>query len=300
MPEFTVATRASALARAQTGWVRGHLSRLLGAEVGEVLVTSEGDVSDAALTSFGGQGVFVARVREAVIEGRADAAVHSMKDLPTAVDDRTVVAAVPPREDTRDFLVTTHGGLDLLPPGASVGTGSPRRVAYLRRRRPDLKVVAIRGNVDTRVARVTDGDLDAVVVASAGLRRLGATPPGVPLEADEMLHAVGQGALAVEMRSDDPRLPAVAALDDAGTRAEVTAERALLAGLRAGCSAPVAAAATASGDDLTLQAAVLSLDGSQMYECTMTGPLSDAEGVGRRAAELLIGQGAAQLLGDMR
>ena len=300
MPEFTVATRASSLARAQTGWVRGHLSRLLGAEVGEVLVTSEGDVSDAALTSFGGQGVFVARVREAVIEGRADAAVHSMKDLPTAVDDRTVIAAVPLREDTRDFLVTTHDGLDGLPHGASVGTGSPRRVAYLRRCRPDLKVVAIRGNVDTRVARVTDGDLDAVVVASAGLRRLGATPPGVPLEDDEMLHAVGQGALAVEMRADDPRLSAVAGLDDARTRAEVTAERALLAGLRAGCSAPVAAAASAAGDHVELRAAVLSLDGSQMYECTMTGPLSDAEGVGRRAAELLIGQGAAQLLGDMR
>lgn len=300
MPEFTVATRASALARAQTGWVRGHLSRLLGAEVGEVLVTSEGDVSDAALTSFGGQGVFVARVREAVIEGRADAAVHSMKDLPTADDVRTVVAAVPAREDIRDFLVTTHGGLQDLPQGATVGTGSPRRMAYLRRRRPDLQVVAIRGNVDTRVSRVTDGDLDAVVVACAGLHRLGATPPGVALEGEEMLPAVGQGALAVEMRADDPRVAEIAVLDHAPTRAEVTAERALLAGLRAGCSAPVAAAATASGDDLTLQAAVLSMDGSQMYECTMTGSQADAEGVGRRAAELLIGQGADQLLGDMR
>jgi hydroxymethylbilane synthase len=280
--------------------VREHLARVLGSEVGEVLVTSEGDVSDAALTSFGGQGVFVARVREAVIDHRADAAVHSMKDLPTAADGRTVVAAVPVREDIRDFLVTTHDGLDDLPQGAVVGTGSPRRVAYLRRRRPDLQVVGIRGNVDTRVARVTDGDLDAVVVATAGLRRLGATPPGRPLDVDEMLPAVGQGALAVEMRRDDPRLREVAGLDHAATRARVTAERALLAGLRAGCSAPVAASATVAGDQLDLRAAVLSLDGSQMYECTTTGSLSDAEGVGRRAAELLIGQGAAQLLGDMR
>ncbi len=299
MPDFTVATRASALARAQTGWFRARLAQVLGSEVPELLVTSEGDVSDAALTSFGGQGVFVARVREAVIDRRADAAVHSMKDLPTAADERTVVAVVPVREDVRDFLVTTHGGLDQLPSGAVVGTGSPRRVAFLRRRRPDLRVVAIRGNVDTRVSRVTDGDLDAVVVAAAGLRRLGLTPPGVPVDPDDMLPAVGQGALAVEMRSDDPRLREIAALDDLATRAEVTAERALLAGLRAGCSAPVAASAHAQRDEVGLRAAVLSLDGSQMYECTMTGPLSDAEGVGQRAAELLIGQGAAQLLGEM-
>lgn len=178
MPDFTVATRASALARAQTGWVRDRLADLLGIEVAELLVTSEGDVSDAALTSFGGQGVFVARVREAVLDGRADVAVHSMKDLPTLPHPGTAIAAVPTREDVRDFLVTTRGGLDDLPSGASVGTGSPRRVAYLRRRRPDLRVVAIRGNVDTRVARVKDGDLDAVVVATAGLIRLGLTPPG--------------------------------------------------------------------------------------------------------------------------
>ncbi|HRY09634.1 MAG: hydroxymethylbilane synthase [Actinobacteria bacterium] len=299
MPDFTVATRASALARAQTGWVRDRLADLLGIEVAELLVTSEGDVSDAALTSFGGQGVFVARVREAVLDGRADVAVHSMKDLPTLPHPGTAIAAVPTREDVRDFLVTTRGGLDDLPSGASVGTGSPRRVAYLRRRRPDLRVVAIRGNVDTRVARVKDGDLDAVVVATAGLIRLGLTPPGAPLAVDDMLPAVGQGALAVEMRADDARMPRVRGLDDAGTRAEVIAERALLAGLRAGCSAPVGATATATDDRLDLRAAVLSLDGSQMYECTTNGPLSDAEGVGRRAADLLIGQGADQLLGEM-
>jgi hydroxymethylbilane synthase len=276
------------------------LAQVLGSEVPELLVTSEGDVSDAALTSFGGQGVFVARVREAVIDRRADAAVHSMKDLPTAADERTVVAVVPVREDVRDFLVTTHGGLDQLPSGAVVGTGSPRRVAFLRRRRPDLRVVAIRGNVDTRVSRVTDGDLDAVVVAVRGSAPAGSHPAGCTCrDPDDMLPAVGQGALAVEMRSDDPRLREIAALDDLATRAEVTAERALLAGLRAGCSAPVAASAHAQRDEVGLRAAVLSLDGSQMYECTMTGPLSDAEGVGQRAAELLIGQGAAQLLGEM-
>ncbi len=297
MPDFRVATRASALARAQTAWVRDRISEAIGGPAGEVLVTSEGDVSRAALTSFGGQGVFVARVREAVVDGRADAAVHSMKDLPTADDPRTVIAAVPAREDTRDYLVSTHGGLADLPEGATVATGSPRRVAYLRARRPDLRVVGIRGNVGTRLAAVTGGQVDAVVLACAGLNRLGLTPPGTPLDPDEMLPAVGQGALAVEMRSDDPRAGLIGALDDAAARTQVLAERAMLAGLRAGCSAPVGAATTSAGGTVTLRAAVLSLDGSQMYECTTTGSADDAREVGRRAADDLIGQGAGRLLG---
>ncbi len=298
MPDFRVATRASALARAQTAWVRERIGETIGATAGEVLVTTEGDVSRAALTSFGGQGVFVARVREAVVDGSADAAVHSMKDLPTADDPRTIIAAVPVREDTRDFLVNAHGGLSDLPEGATVATGSPRRVAYLRARRPDLRVVGIRGNVGTRLAAVTDGRVDAVVLACAGLNRLGLTPPGVPLTHEEMLPAVGQGALAVEMRSDDPRIGLIGALDDAAARAQVLAERAMLEGLRAGCSAPVGGAATTSdAGTVTLRAAVLSLDGSQMYECTTTGPARHAREIGRRAADQLIGQGAGRLLG---
>jgi len=297
VPDFRVATRASALARAQTAWVRERIGEATGSPASEMLVTSEGDVSRAALTSFGGQGVFVARVREAVVDGRADAAVHSMKDLPTADDPRTVIAAIPVREDTRDFLVSVHGGLTDLPVGATVATGSPRRVAYLRARRPDLRVVGIRGNVGTRLAAVTDGTVDAVVLACAGLNRLGLTPPGAPLGPDEMLPAVGQGALAVEMRSDDPRAGVIGTLDDPVARAQVLAERAMLAGLRAGCSAPVGAAATSDGRTVTLRAAVLSTDGSQMYECTTTGPAADARQVGRRAAADLIGQGAGQLLG---
>jgi hydroxymethylbilane synthase len=299
VPEIRVATRASALARAQTGWVRERIQAVTGGEVSEVLITTEGDTSTAALTSFGGQGVFVAAVRQALIEGRADVAVHSLKDMPTADDPRTMIAAVPAREDVRDFLVTSADSLDDLPSGARVGTGSPRRVAYLLRARPDLEVVGIRGNVDSRVARVTSGELDAVVLAMAGLNRLGLRPPGFALGFDVMLPAVGQGALGVEMLRDHPAAGDVAGISHAITVAAVSAERALLAGLRAGCSAPVGALAEIAGDTLELRAAVLSHDGSQMYACTTTGSLLDPD-VGQRAADDLIGQGAGRLLGENR
>ena len=300
MPELNVATRASALARAQTGWVRAQISGATGMTTHEVLVTSEGDVSKAALTSFGGQGVFVTAVREAVVDGRADVAVHSMKDMPTATDPRTVIAAVPAREDTRDFLVTAATSLDELPQAATVATGSPRRAAYLHRIRPDLRIVGIRGNVDSRIAQVEQGRVDAVVLACAGLSRLGLTPPGFALDPDVMLPAVGQGALSIEMRAGDARIPEVAAIDDARARAAITAERALLAGLRAGCAAPVGALAVHNGDILELRAAVLSPDGTRMYECVMSGSVQQPYDIGVNAATELIGQGAGQLLGENR
>ncbi len=300
MPEIRVATRASALARAQTGWVRDRITASSGRSTTEVLITSEGDVSQAALTSFGGQGVFVTAVREAVVAGVADVAVHSMKDMPTASDPRTIVAAIPAREDVRDYLVTHASSLVALSEGATVATGSPRRAAYLRRSRPDLQIVGIRGNVDSRVARVDRGDVDAVVVACAGLRRLGLTPPGFALEIDQMLPAVGQGALAVEMRGDDGQLADVATIDDPDSRAAVTAERSLLRGLRAGCAAPVGALATVTGNAMELRAAVVSADGSQMYECVMSGSVDHAYDIGVQAADELIGQGAGRLLGENR
>ncbi len=300
MLEIRVATWASALARAQTGWVRDRITASSGRSTTEVLVTSEGDVSQAALTSFGGQGVFVTAVREAVVAGVADVAVHSMKDMPTASDPRTIVAAIPAREDVRDYLVTHASSLVALSEGATVATGSPRRAAYLRRSRPDLQIVGIRGNVDSRVARVDRGDVDAVVVACAGLRRLGLTPPGFALEIDQMLPAVGQGALAVEMRGDDGQLADVATIDDPDSRAAVTAERSLLRGLRAGCAAPVGALATVTGNAMELRAAVVSADGSQMYECVMSGSVDHAYDIGVQAADELIGQGAGRLLGENR
>ncbi len=287
------------MARAQTGWVRARLEAA-GVAAPEVLVTTQGDTSRAALTSFGGQGVFVAAVRQAVVDGRADLAVHSMKDMPTAPDPDTVVAAVPVREDTRDFVVSRAAGLADLPAGARVGTGSPRRAAFLRRHRPDLRIVGIRGNVDSRVAQVTEGALDAVVVAAAGLHRLGLQPDGFLLDEDVMLPAVGQGALSLEMRGHDERAQQVATLDDPGARAEVVAERALLAGLRAGCAAPVGARAHHERGRVRLVAAVLSADGQQMYTCEVSGGADRAGDIGAQAAQDLIGQGAGRLLGENR
>jgi hydroxymethylbilane synthase len=295
--EIRVATRASALARAQTAWVSDRIRAATGAQVHEVLITTEGDTSKAALTSFGGQGVFVTAVRQALIDDRADVAVHSMKDMPTAANPDTEIAAVPVREDVRDFMVTAVATLADLPRGARVGTGSPRRVAFLLRARPDLEVVGIRGNVQTRLAMVETGELDAIVLARAGLNRLGLTPPGFALEAHTMLPAVGQGALGVEMLRDHPEFDAVATIGDATSRIAVSAERDLLAGLRAGCSAPVGAMATVHATGMELRAAVLSPDGSQMYESTTTGPLTSPD-LGQRAADELIGQGAGRLLGE--
>lgn len=300
MSELKVATRASALARAQTQWVCRHIESLTGHHTQEVLVSTQGDTSTADLTSFGGQGVFVTAVQESLLDGRADVAVHSLKDMPTTVDPRTRLVAVPGREDARDYVVAAGAGLHDLPDGARVATGSPRREAFLRRVRPDLRIVGIRGNVDTRVRKVVDGEVDAVVVAAAGLSRLGLQPPGFWLDADEMLPAPGQGALAIQMRADDSRAAKVAGLDDLNARAAVTAERSLLAALRAGCAAPVGAAAVVAAGIVELRAAVLSGDGSQMYECTMTGVVGDAKALGERAAEDLIGQGADRLLGDNR
>jgi hydroxymethylbilane synthase len=293
-----VATRASALARAQSGWVGSRITEATGARIREVLVTTRGDTSTAALTSFGGQGVFVTAVRQAVVDGRADVAVHSMKDMPTAPDPATTIAAVPTREDVRDFVVAAVDSLEALPDGARVGTGSPRRAAFLRRARPDLRVVDVRGNVDSRVEKVEKGGLDAVVVAVSGLRRLGISPPGFSLGTHSMLPAVGQGALAVQMRVGDPLSASIATVDDPATRACVVAERTLLASLRAGCAAPVGAHGRVVDSALELRAAVLSADGSTMYECTTTGPVEDPVSVGRRAAEDLIGQGADRLLGE--
>lgn len=298
MSEIRVATRASALARAQTGWIRAQIRNVTGTPVSEVLVTSEGDVSKAALTSFGGQGVFVTAVREAVVDGRADVAVHSMKDMPTAPDPRTTIAAVPQREDVRDYLVTSAASIADLRSGARVATGSPRRAAYLQRMRPDLRIEGIRGNVESRLAKVERGEVDATVLALAGLNRLGLTPPGFALDVEDMLPAVGQGALAVEMRREDPLAELVAQIADESASAAVHAERALLAGLRAGCSAPVGALARTHENTIELRAAVLTHDGSQMYECTTTGPAADPTTVGRRAAETLSGQGAGRLLGE--
>ncbi|WP_369054937.1 hydroxymethylbilane synthase [Kineococcus terrestris] len=251
-------TRRSALATTQSGWV-ADLLRAAGHEVELVEVTTHGDVSREPLARIGGTGVFVSALRDALHARRVDLAVHSLKDLPTAPADGLVLAAVPEREDPRDVLVAAGGRtLAQLPRGARVGTGSPRRAALLRDLRPDLDVVAVRGNVDTRLRLVADGRVDAVVLAAAGLNRLGRLDEATDLlDPDVVVPAPGQGALAVECRAgDEAVLAALAPLDAPAARRAVAAERRVLAALEAGCSAPVGAHARVRGGELHLTVAV--------------------------------------------
>jgi hydroxymethylbilane synthase len=302
-------TRASALARTQSQTVADAITAATGAGVELVHITTEGDRSQAAIAQLGGTGVFVTAIRAALLDGRIDLAVHSYKDLPTAPADGLVLAAVPAREDPRDALVARDGlTLGELPPGSRIGTGAPRRVAQLRALGLGLDVVAIRGNVDTRMARALgpEADLDAVVLARAGLARLGRLDAVTEtLDPLQMLPAPAQGALAVECRSDDARTrEALAPLEDAATRACVLAERATLAALEAGCSAPVAAYAEAAegehGTELFLRASVTALDGSDAVRDSATGPVAEAAELGRRLAAELLDRGAAELMAVAR
>jgi hydroxymethylbilane synthase len=300
-----VGTRASLLARTQSGLVADALQAALGREVALVEVRTEGDRSTAPLASLGGAGVFVGALREALLRSEVDVAVHSLKDLPTADENGIVLAAVPSREDPRDVVVARDGlTLAELPEGARVGTGSLRRAAQLRALGMGLEIVGVRGNVDTRIGKVTSGEIDAVLLARAGLARIGRLDEVTEvLDPLQMLPAPGQGALAVECRSDDALAEGVRdAVDDPRTRAAVTAERVLLADLEAGCSAPVGALAeVADGDDgeeLWLRGVVLSADGAVAIRRSGTGAPGDAAGVGRALAAEMLAEGAADLLGE--
>lgn len=317
MSAIRLATRRSALALAQSRDVADRISLLTGRPVELVEVTTRGDVDPAPLAQIGGTGVFVAAVRQALVDGLADVAVHSLKDLPTAPDERLALAAVPRREDPRDVLVSRDGaGLADLRPGARIGTGSPRRRAQIAAARPDVQVVDLRGNVDSRLARVAgDADaascLDAIVLAAAGLARLGrSTSITEFLDPDLVVPAPGQGALAVEVRADlaeaDPGAPgaltqALRALDDPPTRAAVTAERTLLATLGAGCSAPVGALAQPGpdGPEPTLHVrAVLARSDGSLVRMSTTGPAGRAAEVGRLLAGDLLADLAPAHRGD--
>ena len=304
MRALRLGTRASALALAQSGHVADSL-RALGHDVELVHITTRGDASAAAITQLGGTGVFVTALRDALLADQVDLAVHSYKDLPTAVADGLVIAAVPPRQDARDVLVARDGlTLGELPTGATVGTGSPRRTAQLRALGLGLSVVPVRGNVDTRVRKVATGELDAVVLARAGLARLDRLAEVTEvLDPLQVLPAPAQGALAVECRLG-PLVDDLSVLDHAESRTTVDAERALLAFLEAGCSAPVGALAEVAegddGDEVFLRGLVAALDGTDAVRRSATGPTSDAPGVGRRLAAELLDLGAADLMGDSR
>jgi len=292
-------TRGSALARAQAQTVADEVRNLTGHDVELVPVATHGDVSRESLSQIGGTGVFVSALRDAVLSGDVDFAVHSLKDLPTAAPTSLTLAAVPPRADARDVLISRNDlVLSRLPNSARVGTGSPRRAAQLRALRPDVTVVDLRGNVDTRIGKVHSGELDAVVLASAGLVRLG-REEGISewFDLDVMVPAPGQGALAVETRDDLDQLPpdlvaALAQLDDADTRAAVTAERSVLAAMEAGCSAPVGAHAVVTAHELTLSAFVGATGERHTTRMSLTAPVAEAESAGRQLAAALLDAGA--------
>jgi hydroxymethylbilane synthase len=294
-----VGTRGSALARTQTQTV----ADALGAPTEIVHIVTAGDRSAAPVEQIGGTGVFVSALRDALLRNEIDVAVHSYKDLPTAPAEGIVIAAVPVREDPRDVLVARDGlTLGELPTGSRVGTGSQRRAAQVRALGLGLEVVPIRGNVDTRLRLVAEGTVDGVILAMAGLRRLGRADEATEvLDPIQVLPSPAQGALAVECRADDEDLiKLLSAVDDRYTRAAATAERAMLAALEGGCTAPIAALAEiAEGDtdpEIYLRGSVTASDGSAAVRLSITGPVTDADGLGRRLAADLISEGATDLL----
>lgn len=300
-----VGTRRSLLAKTQSGQVADLIADRLGVEVELVEIVTEGDVNQTStLASLGGTGVFVSALREALLRGEVDVAVHSLKDLPTTPEEGIALAAIPPREDPRDVLVARDGlTLGELPAGSVVATGSPRRVAQLRALGLGLEITGLRGNIDTRLGKVTSGEVDAVILARAGLARIDRLEVVTEsIDPIQMLPAPGQGALAIECRAADTALVAAlaAALDDASTRAAVTAERELLRALEAGCSAPVGALAeVAEGEDgpeVWLRAVASAVDGTVELRRSASGPVTEAAEIGRRLATSMLDEGAAALI----
>lgn len=301
--KIRIGTRASQLALWQSHWVADQL-RSRGVEVDIIHITTQGDVTRGPLGQIGGQGLFTKEIQRALLDGSIDLAVHSLKDLPTEPVEGLVLGAVPARAGEGDALISPHGNdLMQLPQGAKVGTGSARRQAQLLHARPDLVMAEIRGNLDTRLRKLDEGQYDALVLAEAGLRRLGWEDRITQvLPKSIMLPAVGQGALGLEIRADDAGTQeAVAPLDDPATHTAVVAERAMLASLRGGCLAPVGAwgRIEATGR-LRLDGVVLSADGRHRLAAYADSDPADAVQLGQQVAADLLKQGAAELIAASR
>jgi hydroxymethylbilane synthase len=300
---FRIGTRGSKLARWQRDWVASRL-RELGAEAEIVEIATQGDLQQhGPIATHDIQGVFTKEIQTAVLSGQVDVAVHSLKDLPTQQAPGLVLAATPPREHPADALVSGAGdSLASLPQGARVGTGSLRRRAQLLHLRPDLQVLGIRGNVDTRLRKLDEGEYDAIVLAAAGLRRLGwGERIAALLEPPQMLPAPGQGSLGIECRSDDAEaLALLGQLDHLETRLGVAAERAVLAALHGGCSAPIAAWGRLETGRLVVDGLVADIEGRTVLRATESADLQAgtavAEHLGRHVADALLRQGAAKLI----
>jgi hydroxymethylbilane synthase len=305
MPSRThlrLGTRASALARWQADWVAARLTEL-GIEVELVPITTQGDVKTQPLGQIGGQGLFTKELQRALLDNQIDLAVHSLKDLPTASVDGLALAAVPERESTADMLVSNISQrIDDLPQGARIGTGSFRRKAQLLHIRPDFQVEDIRGNIDTRLRKLDEGQYDAIILAEAGLKRLGLTERIIHvIPQTVMLPAVGQGALGIESRADDSTTrQLLMLLNHVATLQAVTAERSLLFTLRGGCLAPVGAFGRVESGRLLLDAVVLSGDGVTKVSAAGDAPPAEAIALGEQVARSLIAQGATELIASSR
>ncbi len=300
MRPLRIGTRGSLLARWQANFVREELRRLTGASAELVLIKTSGDrFQQAKLSQIGLKGVFIKELEDALFENRVDLAVHSMKDVPTRIPRGLAFPAVCKREDVHDALVAKQPGtLSALPPGTRVGTSSLRRQSQLRHHRPDLEVCELRGNVDTRVRKLEAGEYDAIVLAKAGLDRLGWSSKITEVLSTEIsLPAVGQGALGIEARAKDRELlDVLSQLDDAETRAGVAAERSLLAELEGGCQVPLGAWGWIDGGRLKLDACVLSADGTEYLRRAAAGSPREAESLGKSLAQTLLAAGADRIL----
>ncbi|HEV2883577.1 MAG TPA: hydroxymethylbilane synthase [Pyrinomonadaceae bacterium] len=305
---LVIGSRGSKLALIQTETVKAELERLTtGREFRIEIIKTSGDVSKDPLSVIGGKGVFTKELEDALLDGRIDIAVHSLKDLPTVLPSSVALAAICKRDDPRDALVlpvsgkpkTSRGsGFESLRKGSAIGTSSQRRLAQLKHLRPDVIFKDLRGNVDTRLRKLDEGQYDALVLACAGLRRLGLENRiSVALPSDQMLPAVGQGALAIETRSDDAdTIAMVGNLDHKFTRLACAAERAFLKGLGGGCQLPIAGYAVVRDKKLRLQGLVMDKEGKMELRGQLSGPIIEAEKIGAQLAEQLLAQGADKLL----
>jgi hydroxymethylbilane synthase len=295
---LTIGSRGSQLALWQAHWVRDRLAELGEAAAIEIIKTSGDRIADAPLAAIGGKGLFTKEIEDALVEGRIDLAVHSLKDLPTELPAGLGIAAVPPREDVRDAMV--GGRLADLPHGARVGTSSLRRTAQLRAARPDLTIEPVRGNLDTRLRKLAQGQYDALALAAAGLRRLGwedRIAELLPFEV--MCPAVGQGALAIETRDAGEAVEICARLNDLETRLAVETERAVLRALGGGCQVPIGAHAAVEGGGLRLLGVVASPDGVRLIRREAAGPAGDAASLAQTLAEELVAAGAGEILEEV-
>lgn len=305
MREIRIGTRESRLALWQAGWVAERLKEIIpGASVSLVGIKTKGDnILDAALAKIGDKGLFTRELEVAMLSGEVDIAVHSMKDLPTRLPDGLVIGAICRREYPGDVLVSKTGeDLSHLPADAVIGTSSLRRIAQLKRFRPGFKMVNVRGNLNTRLKKLDEQDIDALVLAYAGLVRLGYRERITEmLPFDVVLPAVGQGAIGVEAREDDREiLRLLDKLDHAPTRTAITAERSLMRTLEGGCQIPIGALAIPDGDEIVLDAMVADLEGNMMIRKSLSGPAGDPAGLGVRLAEELIAEGAGEILKKVR